>query len=61
MTDAHHVPTLADDYAADDEASALPPGAVGLTMFDVPGSEDGSVRTFRTRDAAARVARELNQ
>ena len=24
-------------------------------------SEDGSVRTFRTRDAAARVARQLNQ
>src|SRR4051812_28439342 len=49
------LPGLAADYDAvdgDGLASALPPGAIGLTMFDQPGSEDGSLTVLLGKDRA---------
>src|SRR4051794_39460162 len=49
------LPRLAADYEAvggDGVASILPPDAVGLTMFDHPGSEDGSVTVLLGKDRA---------
>ncbi len=50
MTETPLLPTLAADYAGDGEASALPPGAVGMTTFDAAGSEDGSVTVLLSRE-----------
>src|SRR5438132_1146304 len=52
MTDTLVPSMLAEDFAADGEASALPPGSIGLTMFDLPGSEDGSITVLLGKDRA---------